>query len=270
MIRQLFQIIFALISIVSLGKNPELDSLTSKNLAIKGNLFVNLTFIKAGENHNNYALEKAIDNAKTYLLSQFLPYKITFHCESTIELEGSPEKLVQSWNDYILPHLKNELAIYIYPGAQSKNSNHTYSFLLKSSDIAIIPLYNQSEFNYYVLKNVLHMLGVDVLKFHSWKFKQENKFEIFVAEELSIHNRLFVSETIKLHKKKKQHSKKFLSIFNSQKEDDSDLNFDIAYMARKNLNDNPMLASKKTKFSIPPQSKLPFNSQSYTTITQMD
>lgn len=274
MARQIIFIILLLLSLFSAAKNPRPDSVSSNNTEIKGNLFVNLTFIKAGEDHNTFLLEKAIDQVKIFLLSEFRNYKINFHHESTIELDESPEKLLKSWNDYNLPHLKNELAIYIYPGSKDQNNSHTYSFLLKGSDIAIVPFFNQSEFNHYVLKNILHMLGVDVVKFNTWKNKQENKFEIFIAQELSIDNRLFVNETVKLiqkkNKTKKYNKKTFLSFFNSQDEEKSDLNFDIACLARLNLRTNPMLTSKKTKFSIPTQSSLSFNSQSFTTITQWD
>lgn len=274
MARQLFLITFLLLSILSTGKNPKLNSIAPNKSGIKGSLFVNLTFIKAGEDHNTFELEKAIDKAKNFLLSEFRNFKVNFNYDSTIELDESPEKLIKSWNDYILPHLKNELVIYIYPGITDQNNQHTYSFLLKSSDIAIVPFFNQPEFNHYVLKNILHMLGVDVVKFNTWQNKQENKFEIFIAQEFSIDNRLFVNETVKLNLKKnktnKQSKKRFLAVFYSKDEEQSNLNFDMACLVRENLRTNPMLTSKKTKFSIPTQSIMPFNSQSFTTITQWD
>lgn len=271
MTKNLSLLTFLLFSLLAFSKNQMLNNPSSSNLEIKGNIFLNLTFIKTGENHENYQLEKAIDKAQSYLNSEFAPYKVKFHFDSTIELEKSTEELLKSWESYLLPHLKNELAIYVYHGRPNTNLTHTYSFLLKGTDIAIVPFYNQSEFNLYVLKNVLHMLGVDVLKFETWKKEEENQFEIFIAEELSIENRIFVNESVGFQKGKKYSKRKFFAFF-SKKTDSlkSNLNLQIAYKARQNIHNNPRLKTKNTQFKFAQQFEVLRNEQAITTITQLD
>tara|TARA_R110002072_G_scaffold255349_3_gene414106 strand:- start:225 stop:1040 length:816 start_codon:yes stop_codon:yes gene_type:complete len=247
------------------------DSLGFEDQEIVGSKFINLSFIKAGENFQTYNLERAIDGAKEFLNSHFIPYKIKFHFSANIESIDSPEKMVQSWNNYSLPHLENELAIYVHPGIRSEKETHNYHFLLESSDIAIVPYYNQTEFNHYVLKNVLHMLGLDVLKFNTWKSKQENQFELFIAKELNIENRLFVCETVKLQQRKKRNKKKAQYAYQGGKQNqNSPLNKQIALIARKNISVKPILMSKATRFNIPISPYQSSNTRSVTTITQLD
>lgn len=271
MSKKLFLLLVLISPILVLADPLSNDSLDLEEQEILGSKFINLSFIKAGENYQTFELEKAIDGAKEYLRSHFEPYKIKFQFVANIESVDSPEKIMQSWNNYSLPHLENELAIYVHPGIRSEKETHNYHFLLESSDIAIVPYYNQTEFNHYVLKNVLHMLGLDVLKFKTWKSKQENQFELFIAKELNIENRIFVCETVKLQQRKKRNKKKAQYAYQGGKQNqNSPLNKQIALIARKNISVKPILMSKATRFNIPISPYQSSNTRSVTTITQLD
>lgn len=248
--------------------DSKLDSSNNTITEIKGDLFLNLTFVKIDENHDTYNLEKAIDEAKLYLKTQFKPFKINFHFQASMELEISSKNLISSWKENSLPHFEEELILYVYPAPTNLKTNHSYSFLSNASDIGIIPFYNQEEFNYYVLKNILHMLGVQVISFQTWKANQENPFEIFESKNLAYENSFFVEEWVTWNFSKgkqryilgKKKSSKKMAFLNRQ----------IAYIARKNMNNQPILLAKKTCYSFPIATEAAFNARGVNTITQLD
>ncbi len=250
------------------AKGSDLDSANYSNTEIQGDLYLNLTFVKIGENHDTYNLEKAIDAAKLYLKSQFKPFKINFHFQATIEMEMSSQKLVSSWKKNNLPHFEDELVLFVYPIKSEEKTGHSYSFLDKSSDIGLVPYYNQAEFNHYVLKNILHMLGVNVVSFETWNENQENSFAFFESKKTTHGNCSFVVEIISLNSSKRKRK----SFFKKKKSLKSSnfLNSQIACLARKNMNFNPILLAKKTCFSFPIPVQTAINSKAFSTITQLD
>lgn len=258
-----FQLHLLYLFLFSFGVYAQPSPFLSLEKEIKGDTYINLSFVKAGENHNTYFLEEAIDKAKVYLEKSFKPHKIHFYYRSSIECTHTGEDLWNAWKSHNLPKFEDELTLYIFPAQDSLSSIHRYSFTGINCEIGIIPFYDQEEFNLFVVKNVMHMLGLNISDNSlSQTFPKRNPIVFQVIEGNALQNRMFF--TISTHKTTSHlsHIKRFRK---KKKIQYATISREESLQIRKNLCSIRYLQNKLLQLDYSP-SELVQNSV-YTTIT---
>ncbi len=149
--------------------------------SLQGDIYINLGFVKVGEDHGSYPLERLIHKIKPQVNEAFAGQSIHFVFAPTREYLGQPESLVEDWKNYQLPVFDEQLTIYIYPGSES-GPDHTYTFTNVSSEIALVPIYGEEEFTQLLIKNLLYMLGIPLAEFNA---KEAFVYNDFGFEEIS-------------------------------------------------------------------------------------
>ncbi|MGB0177636.1 MAG: hypothetical protein ACPF9D_10750 [Owenweeksia sp.] len=127
---------------------------------LQGDVYINLAFVKVGEDHESYPLEKLIRSVQPRINEIFASRGIHFVYERTTEYLNSREVLVRDWEDHTLPVFDDRLTVYIYPEETLFGEAHEYRFRRVSSEIALVPVYNEEEFAQFLAKNLLYMLGL--------------------------------------------------------------------------------------------------------------
>lgn len=245
--------------------NLKNDSLDTKSQGLKGDIYLNVSFVKAGEDHDTYPLEQAIDMAKIYLEENFAVHGIHFYYLPSTEYIGSKDQLLNEWDNYTLPRFKDELTIYVYEEEDIKNVAHKYSFLGISPEIALVPYYNQDEFNQYVLKNILHLLGLDMKTLNEALRNVDDPVEHEIIETLSLKNRLFFEETFT--PKKSNFLKKLVR--NTSNKEVHFIDTDNALAIRVSIAENDYLLDKRLRFQPYESSSSP-SQDAYNTVTDLN
>jgi hypothetical protein len=211
---------------------------------IQGDIFLTLSFAKADEDLSNPVLEQAIDQAKEYLNDSFGRYVIHFYFNTSFTYHGSSDFLWKEWKNQHLPHFKDELTIYVFPAEDSLSESNQYSFSASNNEIALVPYYNQQEFNWFVAKNVAYMLGLDLkqelLNESNWFSKT---VELSVIKNLSLEDKILFMVNIYPKNEEISKQKEANNLFTLSEKQIS--------RVRKNIASTPVLQTKLLRFELP-------------------
>lgn len=135
------------------------DSASNQHVTFQSEIYIPLNFVMVGTPEEEETLHKALNKTVSYLNRSFKSHSIQFLIKSNINYNICTAQLLQEWKNESLPIFENELTFYVYKGSY-KDIQHKYLFKIKDSEIALVPFYNQKEFNFFTLQNVVNQLGL--------------------------------------------------------------------------------------------------------------